>query len=183
MNNKELSDIFKDVGKEYGFENVTAEFMEYADFKVKWTRRYKWADFQVSDYLDKGSPKVIRDTAHALLSRITGRYQGGDGPAYPPAMTEYLLSDDLIRNYLGDYIGRHEDLQEAPEHLRQRVTDIITERFGKPIDGLTVLWTSRRRPQMSALFRTLAANAETSDSEIADCYEDMIDGLRQFRGN
>lgn len=182
MNNKELTDIFKDVGKEYGFEKVNAEFMEYTDFKVKWTRSYKWADFQVSDYLDKGSPQVIRDTADALFSRIMGRYPEG-GPKYPPALTEYLLSDDLIKNYLDIWVKRHEDLQKAPEHLEQRVIDVIAKEYGKPIDGLTVLWTTKKRPQMSSLFRTLAANDKMSDDEIADCYEDMIDGLREFRGD
>lgn len=182
MNNKELNDIFKDVGKEYGFENVSAEFMEYADFKVKWTRGYSWADFQVSDYLDKGSPQVIKDTAHALFSRILNRFDP-NGPAYPPAMTEYLLSDDLIKNYLGDYISRHDDLRKAPEYLSKKVTKMITEKYGKPIDNLTVLWTGRKRPQMSALFRTLAVNDGMTDKEIVECYGDMIEGLKQFGGN
>jgi len=182
MNNKELTSIFKDVGKEYGFENVSAEFVGYADFKVKWTRSYKWADFQVSDYLDKADPKAIEGVAHALFSRIAGKFPE-DGPAYPPALNRYLLSEDLIKNYLDTWIRRHNDLQKAPEYLRQRITDIITKEFGEPISDLTILWTSKRRPSMSALFRTIAANDGISDKEIAECYKDMLEGIKQLEGN
>ena len=45
-----LNEIFKKVGNDFGYD-VSAEFAAYRDFKIRWQRSYKWAEFQVSDYL------------------------------------------------------------------------------------------------------------------------------------
>ena len=68
-----LTAIFSDVGRRYGFKEVKANFSALADFKVKWTRSYKWADFVVSDYVDRASTEALTNLADVLFSRISDR--------------------------------------------------------------------------------------------------------------
>lgn len=44
-----LNETFKKVGNDFGCD-TPAEFAAYRDFKIRWQRSYKWAEFQVSDY-------------------------------------------------------------------------------------------------------------------------------------
>ena len=65
-----MNESFRTIGKKYGYDKVDAEFVAYRDFKVRWTRSYKWADFQVSDYL-MDAPSVVYDgLAEALFSNV-----------------------------------------------------------------------------------------------------------------
>ncbi len=51
LNNRELARIFAAIGAKHGYDSIKAEFAAFNDFKVKWTRSFKWAEFEVSDYL------------------------------------------------------------------------------------------------------------------------------------
>ena len=67
---------FKEIGKVYGFDKVEAEFVAFKEFKVRWQRSYKWADFKVSDYLADAPPEVIEGLCNSLFSKITGEDEG-----------------------------------------------------------------------------------------------------------
>ncbi|MFA6803718.1 MAG: hypothetical protein WCR24_04400, partial [Candidatus Methanomethylophilaceae archaeon] len=63
-----LKESFRLVGKQYGYDNVDAEFVAFKEFKVKWQRSCGWADFQVSDYLVDAPREVIEGLARTLMS-------------------------------------------------------------------------------------------------------------------
>ena len=46
-----LEAAFRKVGRGYGYESVSAEFSDFREFKVQWSRSYRYAHFRVSDYL------------------------------------------------------------------------------------------------------------------------------------
>ena len=53
-----LNETFKKVGNDFGYE-TSAEYAAFRDLKVRWQRSYKWADFQVSDYLRDAPEEVL----------------------------------------------------------------------------------------------------------------------------
>lgn len=69
---EELTAIFAEAGKQYGFEQVTARFKAMRDFSVKWTRLYKQADLDVSDYMRGCSAGTLSELARAVFARIEG---------------------------------------------------------------------------------------------------------------
>ena len=58
-----LTKIFSEVGKEYGYNDVTASFLPFADNKIRWQRTYEWVKFEVSDYFLNAPPAALRELA------------------------------------------------------------------------------------------------------------------------
>ena len=123
---EKLKDIFLRVGKKYGYDRIGAEFVAYRDFKVKWTRSYKWADFQVSDYMMDAPDAAIEGLADTLFSRITG----AEDKSYTPEMIEWITSEEFTRNKQPIYIrrsrnilrnemGNARSLQESLDRLKE----------------------------------------------------------------
>ena len=68
--NEMLTRAMATAGARNGFEDVTAEFSAFRDFKLKWTRSYKWISFEVSDYLRNAPENVIRSLAETVYARM-----------------------------------------------------------------------------------------------------------------
>lgn len=108
VSDERLTQIFSRVGMKYGYEDVEAVFSAFSDFKVKWTRTYKWIRFQVSDYLDRAPEQVLEDLATTLFERISGREQG-----YSEAFIRYLNDPELRKTNSKDFIGRKRGLKDT----------------------------------------------------------------------
>jgi len=121
MSNENLGKIFEKVGKKYGYDSVKAEFVAYRDFKVKWTRSYKWAEFQVSDYLTDAPDIVIEGLAKTLFERIL---QISVGP-YPQEMTDYITSPEFKKNKQPIYIRRTRGVTKSPVGENKDLTDSL----------------------------------------------------------
>ena len=72
VSDEHLTDIFTEVGRRYGYDDVAAEFGDLRDFKCRWQRSYNWIRFVISDYLDRAPDEVLRDLAEVLFAKITG---------------------------------------------------------------------------------------------------------------
>ena len=105
-----LKESFGTIGKRYGYDRVGAEFVAYRDFKVKWTRSYKWADFQVSDYLQDAPSEVIDGLADTLFSKIAGM----EAKPYSDEMTDWITSKEFTRNKQPVYIRRSRNITRSP---------------------------------------------------------------------
>ena len=114
-----LNDVFSNVGKNYGYENVSADFVAFKQFKVQWQRSYNWISFRISDYMTDAPENVMEDLAHALFEKIAG-HEG----QYSPEMREWVLSDQFsikkrpLFIKRGRYLspgteGEHKDLDDA----------------------------------------------------------------------
>lgn len=118
-----LEQIFADVGRRYGYENVTARFQPFADFKIRWTRFSKLVDFEISDYLDRAPDDVIEQLADAVFIRISGKQCD-----YGEAMYRYF--EDVRDQNAPDYmerkrlkptsIGEYHDLNDCVDRLRDQ---------------------------------------------------------------
>ena len=105
-----LKQSFGTTGKKFGYDKVGAEFVAYRDFKVRWTRSYRWADFQVSDYLMDAPTEVIDGLADTLFSKITG----AESKPYTPEMTEWITSADFKKNKQPVYVRRCRNITRSP---------------------------------------------------------------------
>lgn len=109
MDNRELSRHFASAGRMYGYDDVSAEFVPFRDFKVRWTRNYRWATFEVSDYLSDAPEDVIRPLADTIFQRIRG-----DKSDYPKAVGDWLRDPGFARRMQPLYLGRHVGLSKSP---------------------------------------------------------------------
>ncbi len=170
----DLTRIMAEVGKEYGYREVTAEFAEYRDFKIRWTRNSHWAEFQISDYLDDAPESVLRGLARTVFAKIKG--QDAD---YPDDVTDWMTAPEFVENHRPRYLersvgisegteGRHIDLAECRDRL---VEAGLVDRD----DDIEIRWVRQNSHSIgrsSLLMRVVAIN-NILDRE--DMYEDAID--------
>lgn len=123
VSDETLKQIFERVGMAYGYTDVDACFRPFADFKVRWTRNYKWISFDVSDYLDRAPEDVLASLADTIFKRLSGT-----DCDYSEVLIRYLqdtapsnTSDYILRNgFQGDSIGRYHDLNDCVNRLRSQ---------------------------------------------------------------
>lgn len=123
VSNERLSQIFERAGMRYGYDRVEACFKPFPDFKVRWTRSFKWIEFEVSDYLDRAPDEVLSDLAETVFVKISGRECD-----YSEAFIRYLedsapdnRSDFISRKRLTETsIGQYHDLNDCVDRLRSQ---------------------------------------------------------------
>ena len=106
MNSNELTRIAKTVGARYGYEEATAEFSPYRDFKLRWTRSYKWIEFGVSDYLADAPEDVIE----ALMDTVFRKIRGDECAPYPEPVVEYITAPGFVERHQPTFIRRSRTL-------------------------------------------------------------------------
>ena len=113
-----LKTKFKEIGKEYGFEKVEAEFVPFKEFKVRWQRSYKWADFKVSDYLSDAPPEVIAGLCRSLFSKITGEDEG-----YSEDMCKWITAPEFSEYKQPLYLKRSRNISRSAEGENKNLDD------------------------------------------------------------
>ena len=169
-----LKESFGTIGKRYGYDRVGAEFVPYRDFKVKWTRSYKWAEFQVSDYLMDAPAEVIEGLAETLFSRISGM----DTDSYPPKMTEWITSDEFRKNKQPMYVrrsrnitrsgtGEYRDLGDSLDRLKSMG---LVDESARPY----ITWTKDDLSANVGYCSTLMDTIVISSAFDTDCIPDFV---------
>lgn len=119
-----LNESFRLAGKDYGYDSVEAEFTAFKEFKVRWQRSYRWAEFKVSDYLMDADRAVYDDLAYTLFSKVTcgGRKTESTAmkdwvtdPAFPKYKQPVYLRRS--RNLKRTHEGEAHDLKESHARL------------------------------------------------------------------
>ncbi len=110
MNSNDLTSMVKRISKKYGYEDAIAQFIPIRDFKVRWTRTFKWISVEVCDYLADAPDEVIE----SLLTTIFERISGKDDTAYGPELTEHVTSEQFIREKQPMYVRRTRGLSKTP---------------------------------------------------------------------
>ena len=102
-NSEMLIRAMQNAGKRNGFEDIQAEFAPFRDFKLKWTRSYKWISFEVSDYLRNAPESVMESLAETIFAKMRG-----DGKTeYSREVCDYLNSDGFLKENQGTYLKRY----------------------------------------------------------------------------
>ena len=126
VSDEHLTDIFTEVGRRYGYDDVDAEFADLRDFKCRWQRSYTWIRFVISDYLDRAPDEVLHDLAEVLFAKITG-----DDREYSDVFVRYLTDPALSKVNRKDFlkrsrnlgktsIGDYHDLNDCVNRLRDQ---------------------------------------------------------------
>lgn len=162
-NNLRLTDIFKTVGANFNYKNVTAEFEPFTEVKVRWQRSYEWADFRVSDYLADAPDSVLSALAQSLFEKIRG-----DKGDLSEEFKGYVSSLDFTKAHRDVYLGR----------IDARITDkfdeqlqTIAKREGYNAEGIVVATNEvANHPHCSVLMRTLVVPPvfETAPDYVLD---------------
>ena len=108
VTDSELTEVFSEVGSRYGYADVKAKFKALKDFKVQWQRSYKWAEFTVSDYMDRAPYDVLENLADVLFSKING-----SDARYGEAFIRYVTDGRIVRDNRNDYLKRSRGLSKT----------------------------------------------------------------------
>ena len=176
-NSEMLNRALQNAGRKNGFEDIRAEFAAFRDFKLKWTRSYKWISFEVSDYLRSAPENVMQSLAETVFARIRGE----DRTAYSEEVCDYLNSREFLEENQGMYLKRFRGISETARGESVDLLDCyrrLAERGLVEYDpDFVIRWNniedrSRKVGRSSVLMRTVVMNP-VLDSE--DVSEDTLD--------
>lgn len=174
--NEMLTRILAKAGAENGFTEVTAEFVEFRDFKVKWTRSCKWINLQISDYL-RNAPEDVLDS---LAETIFGKIMGIPDTRYSNEVCDFVTSKGFlednqplfIRRFKGisrDSLGDNVDLKDSYNRL-------IKMGLVKKDNDIQIRWGPRNASKVigcsSVLMKTVVLNRKLDSGFIS---EDVVD--------
>jgi len=179
MNDHEiLSASFGAIGKEHGYDSVSAEFAEFKEFKVKWKRSCGWIEFEVSDYMKDAPMEVLKGVAETIFSRITRRSSN----AYSDAMIEWMTSDDFVRKKQRFYLKRSKNLKKTHvgEHrdLNASYKRLIDMGLVSRDENLLISWTKqpnvKRIGYCSVLMKVIAISSVFDTQTIPEFVTDFV---------
>ncbi|MDR3282022.1 MAG: hypothetical protein LBS92_00200 [Candidatus Methanoplasma sp.] len=167
-----LREVFKAAGKEHGFDRVEAEFTAFKEFKVRWQRSYKWAEFKVSDYMADAPEEVVKGLANSLFARIAGT----DDAGYPKSLTDWITDPEFAELKQPLYLKRSRNLSRSPEGEKKS----LAESLGRLMDmGLAeedplvhLSWTKesniRKIGHCSVLMKVVSISSALDSDMIPD---------------
>mgnify|MGYP001270289972 CR=1 FL=1 len=171
VSEQELGAIFAEIGKEYGYDTVTAEFMAFKDFKVRWQRSYRWADFKVSDYLMDAPDGVIRGLCKSLYSRITG---AGDD-TYSEEMCAWVTSPRFVEDKQALYLKRCRNIARttsgSTKDLSASYARLVEMGLANEDPTIYLSWSeafARKAGSCSVLMRVITMSKALDSAEIPD---------------
>ena len=178
MDNTELQEIFRNIGKKHKYETVAAEFTAYKDFKVRWQRSYKWADFKVSDYLSDAPAEVIEGLAETLFTRICVR----DETAFSEEMCDWVTAPRFARTKQPIYLRRSRNITRSPKGEHRDLTDsynrLIEMGLVEKDQDLFLSWTKepniRKVGHCSVLMKVVSLSSSLDNPEIPDFVVDYV---------
>jgi len=179
MNDTEiLSASFGAIGKEYGYDSVSAEFAEFKEFKIKWKRSCGWIEFEVSDYMKDAPADVLKGVAETIFSRITRRSSN----AYSDMMIEWMTSKDFVKNKQPKYLKRSRNLTRTHEgehiDLEESYQRLIDMGLVSRDEDLKITWTKqpnvKRIGYCSVLMKVIAISSVFDSPSIPDFVCDFV---------
>lgn len=173
-----LKESFRTIGKEYGFDNVDAEFAAFKDFKVKWQRSYRWAEFKISDYLIDAPREVLDSLAVSVFSKIAGK----EMQPYSSEMRDWITSDDFTLNKQPIYLRRNRGLTNSmvgdSKNLEKSFDRLLKAGLVKEDSNLNITWTkenlSNKAGFCSAVMKVIAISSIFDDEETPDTVLDFV---------
>lgn len=175
MNNSTLTAIFAAVGRRNGYEETTAEFAAFRDFKIKWTRSPKWISFEVSDYLADAPEKVLASLAETIFGRIRD-----DASPYPDDVRRWITSDDFVHTKQPIFIRRFRGLSRTTEgsevDLAESYERLVDRGLVERDPDLFIAWappnTSSRAGKASVLMKVVVMSSRLDDRCVP---KDLLD--------
>ena len=172
-----MTEVFQRVGKNYGYENVSTDFVSFKQFKVQWQRSYNWIAFRISDYMVDAPENVMEDLADSIFAKIVGK----EGQ-YSDNMRDWVLSDEFSIRKRPTFIQRGRYLTKDPQGEHKNLDDSIRRlvRNGliAPDHNIKAVWNRDTRTDMAAtysvLMRTIMISAALDEKDTSDDVLDYV---------
>ena len=171
--NEMLTKAMAKAGARNGFEDVKAEFTAFRDFKLKWTRSYKWISFEVSDYLRNAPQSIIESLAETIYAKIGGQ----ERTEYSEEVCEYLGSERFLRDNQDLFLKRFRGISQTPcgenVNLAEVYTRLVDRGLVERDPSLVIRWGSPSRSDTkighsSVLMRTVLVNPKLDNEDIPE---------------
>ncbi len=170
--NMMLTRVMAKAGARNGFEDVTAEFSAFRDFKMKWTRSNKWISFEVCDYLKNAPENVIEGLANTVFARITG----DKDCKYAKEVCDYLESEEFLKENQETYLKRFKGITATPRgksmDLSESYRRLVKRGLIENDPDIVLRWNTnernRRMGSCSVLMRTVVMNKALDTEDISE---------------
>ncbi len=178
LTNDEISAIFAEAGADHDYENVSAEFTDFIDPKVRWVREGNDIEFRISDYFQKAPKEVLEDLAMTMFDRIDRR----NDTSYSRRMIDYLTSRSFIEEYQPVYVSRLPFITASPvgKHfdLRDSKNRLIEKGLIRDIPNLFLSWmrvqSYEHAGRASVLMRTASINCNLDSKLVSNDLMDYV---------
>lgn len=172
-----LNEIFKKVGNDFGYD-VSAEFAAYRDLKICWQRSYRWAKFQVSDYLRDAPVEVLESLARTIFTKIP---DDECSSFYPDKVVEWLTAPEFVDTTQPMFIerdcrisfddGEYKDLDKSLNRLKENGFIGDTEK-------MKIFWskepTETKGAWSSMLMKVITVNKALDSGDVPDEVLDAV---------
>ena len=168
-----LTKAMATAGARNGYEDVTAEFSAFRDFKLKWTRSYKWINFEVSDYLRNAPQNVIESLAETVFAKIGGQ----DKTGYSEEVCEYLSSERFLRDNQDLFLKRFRGISQTPRgenvDLAEAYMRLVDRGLVERNPNLVIRWgasnkSDSRVGHSSVLMKTIIVNPKLDSEDTSE---------------
>ncbi len=168
-----LNRAMRNAGIRNGYEDITAEFSAFRDFKLKWTRSYKWISFEVSDYLRNAPQNVIESLAETVFAKIGGQ----DKTGYSEEVCEYLSSERFLRDNQDLFLKRFRGISQTPYGENVDLTEVYMRLVDRGLverdPSLVIRWGASNRSDnrighSSVLMKTIIVNPKLDTEDISE---------------
>jgi len=168
LDNEELTRLFAAAGRRYGFSDVKADFAAFTDFRIRWTRNFKWAVFEITDYVADAPPEIISAIADVIFAKISG-----DEARYSRDICEWLTDPGFLKKKQPIYLERFPGFRRDPKgqvydlasSYERLIAMGLTERDPELIIGWAPAKTSRCIGKSSVLLKTVVMS-DILDDEV-----------------
>ncbi len=175
--NEMLNRAMRNAGIRNGYEDITAEFSAFRDFKLKWTRSYKWISFEVSDYLRNAPQNVIESLAETVFAKIGGQ----DKTGYSEEVCEYLSSERFLRDNQDLFLKRFRGISQTPCGENIDLAEVYMRLVNRGLierdPSLVIRWgasnkSDSRIGHSSVLMKTIIVNPKLDSEDISENAQD-----------
>ena len=168
----DLGAVFTEAASEYGYEDVTAEFAEFDELRLKWIRHGEWARFFVSDYLKDAPRDVMASIAGTLMKKICCV----EGSSYSEEVCRWLTDEGFVERNQPLYIRRKGDISPVDEgrhkDLRASFGRLVSSGLLHEDPSVYLGWDETRSGQgagrFSVLLKVAAVTSRLDTERVSD---------------
>ena len=167
ISKEQLTNIASKVGARHGFDSVEAEFSAFRDFKMKWTRSFKWISLEVADYLKHAPEDVLEE----LFGTVFRKIESNPEASYTTRVREYLTSEDFVRDNQPVYVKRFRGAEPAEGRVQEVYRDLVDEGLLDDDPNIVLLQSKGRglvAGAASALMHVAMVNRDIAEGDDED---------------
>lgn len=151
---KDVEEIFTNVAKECGFEDVQVDVCQFKSFKLKYTTNGKWVILDVSDYLIGMKSESVEDLARFISATLSKKEYEMKG-----FFANEVLSKDFLKRNQMKFLKRDRSLTSEGRDRIDKALEVLKSKGHIEDDDdrvITFRATDSFNPVMfSSVFKTI----------------------------